>query len=375
MKEAMSRTRTIAVLIGAAASLGCEPTISDATPVVHGANHFIDDSLLIISGAAEVTHKRNALIAYVWGRSGWPSHVRPTVERDLPSPVSGLGGVARIDKLTVLVNANAGPVESWGYHFIPAQPTGRLVILHHGHACDLDDSPAPIDEGLGMQRTINALVGHGVGVLAMYMPRFRPGQCDTHTKLFVDRLGDNGEPFRYFLEPLVANLGYLRSESARDGFPAYGAFGMVGLSGGGWTTTVYAALDPTIDISIEVAGSMPLYLRGADASIDIEQFDEPFYGQVGYEDLYVLGAHGPGRRRIQVLNRHDDCCFGEAQLRTDLGLSFDAAVRGYEAQVQRSLAAMGESSFQVEIDESSPGHMISWETIEGIILPALAPAE
>jgi hypothetical protein len=374
MEGEMSRARSMVLVAGAAALLGCTPTLNDATPIVYGANKFVDDSLLLINDAAEVTHKRSALIAYVWGKSGWPADVRPTIERDIASPVSGLGGVARVDKLTVLVDANAGPVESWGYHFVPAQPTGRLVIVHHGHACDLNDSAAPVDEGPGMQRTINALLGRGDGVLAMYMPRFRPGQCDTHRKLFVDRPGDSGEPFRYFLEPLAANLAYLRGEHARDGFPAYAAFGMVGLSGGGWTTTLYSAIDPTIDVSVEVAGSAPLYLRG-DAPIDVEQYDEFFYGQFGYQDLYVLGAHGPGRRHIQVLNRHDDCCFGEAQLRPDLGLSFDDAVRGYEARVQRSLAAMGESSFHLAIDDSSPGHMISWETIEGIILPALAPAE
>jgi len=30
-------------------------------------------------------------------------------------------------------------------------------------------------------------------------------------------------------------------------------------------------------------------------------------------DLYILGAFGEGRKQVQILNRQDDCCFGQKQ--------------------------------------------------------------
>jgi hypothetical protein len=62
---------------------------------------------------------------------------------------------------------------------------------------------------------------------------------------------------------------------------------MMGLSGGGWTTTLAAALDPRIDLSIPIAGSIPCNF--GHTSIDFEQFCERPYNQVcDYECQYVL---------------------------------------------------------------------------------------
>lgn len=61
----------------------------------------------------------------------------------------------------------------------------------------------------------------------------------------------------------------------------------MGLSGGGWTTTLAAALDPRIDLSIPIAGSIPCNF--GHTSIDFEQFCERPYNQVcDYECQYVL---------------------------------------------------------------------------------------
>jgi hypothetical protein len=72
----------------------------------------------------------------------------------------------------------------------------------------------------------------------------------------------------------------------------YGFIAMGGLSGGGWTTTVYGAVDPRIDALYPVAGSMPLELRrGHPAHLgDEEQRYPPLYSLVSYQDLYVLGS-------------------------------------------------------------------------------------
>jgi hypothetical protein len=111
-----------------------------------------------------------------------------------------------------------------------------------------------------------------------------------------------------------------------------------------------------------VAGSIPLYLRIGGSVGDLEQYLDEFYRLAGYPDLYVLGAMGPGRRQVQILNRRDDCCFGEAQHDARrVGSSYEDAYRVYEREVQQALGTEGE--FRLVIDETAPRHMISAEAV------------
>ncbi len=122
------------------------------------------------------------------------------------------------------------------------------------------------------------------------------------------------ETLQVFLEPVVYILN------------AYGPAVMVGLSGGGWTTHLMAAIDERIRLSIPVAGSLPLYARGSDDGEigDREQTYAPIFGTEdsdgdGIEDtatgvaswleIYIMSVDR-GRRQVQVINVHDPCCFG-----------------------------------------------------------------
>jgi hypothetical protein len=150
---------------------------------------------------------------------------------------------------------------------------------------------------------------------------------------------------------------------------------MTGLSGGGWTTTLYAAVDPTIRCSFPIAGTIPLYLRTRGSVGDREQYEQTFYRIAGYPDLYLLGASGRGRKQIQILNRRDDCCFGEAQHDPQaLGMSYPDAIRQYEATVAQAVKEAGRGMFRVEIDEAAPSHMISHHAINEILIPELRSA-
>ena len=174
------------------------------------------------------------------------------------------------------------------------------------------------------------------------------------------------------MEPTAISLNYLKTRSRAGGFPSYRVFHMIGLSGGGWTTTVYAALDPTIRRSVSVAGTIPLYLRSGGSVGDLEQFEPSFYRLAGYPDLYILGTLGAGRRQVQVVSRHDDCCFGQAQHdEKATGLPYAEAMREFEGRVRAALTGIGPGSFKVEIDETAPSHMISHYTIEKVILREL----
>ena len=56
---------------------------------------------------------------------------------------------------------------------------------------------------------------------------------------------------RFFVEPVILTINYAKQVLG------YKRVVMMGLSGGGWTTTMAAALDPRIELSIPVAGSIP----------------------------------------------------------------------------------------------------------------------
>jgi hypothetical protein len=89
----------------------------------------------------------------------------------------------------------------------------------------------------------------------------------------------------------------------------------------------------------------------------------------------MLGSYGRGRGQVQILLRHDDCCFGEAEHDAKLfGESYDDALRHYEGRVHAELDKIGGGSFRLEIDETAPSHMISHHAIEDIILPELKRA-
>ena len=331
---------------------------------------LLDDRKITLRSASDVTAKRQALIRYIWGEEGFPpaNRLPDAVITNAPSPVKPLDDLVRVDELRF---QQAPGLEGLAYHFIPARPNHELVVVHHGHACTLDDDASSAEVGYGLRRTIQALLREGYGVLGVFMPHQRPGDCTgDHEKLM--QMQTPGSPLKFFLDPVVLGLNYLESRSRAGGTPLYHAFHMVGLSGGGWTTTLCAAVDPRVRLSFPVAGSLPLYLRAGGSIGDREQYEPSFYRMAGYPDLYVLGGHGAQRGQVQILVRRDDCCFGVAQHdEKAAGLPYEPSVRDYGNKVSAAVASTGAGFFRLDIDEVAPSHMISHHAIEKIILPEL----
>ena len=153
------------------------------------------------------------------------------------------------------------------------------------------------------------------------------------------------EAMRYFLEPVVLVANYAANVLG------YKHLVMVGLSGGGWTTTIMAAIDPRISLSMPIAGSVPKFRsalypfwmpdlpegkgKGEGGGGDFEQSrDRPFYGACGWACLYTLAAF-PGRHSLQMLHEHDSCCFATAGLH--------ANISHYNRFVQGQLRKSGDS--------------------------------
>jgi hypothetical protein len=325
------------------------------------------DRTISIHTRLAVAIKRLALINFVWGTAGFPKSDL-LVAQPIAEPVHNLSNLERVERLDITME---GGEIGMAYHFIAQAKNGRLIVLHHGHACTFDDGPGGSSrQDYGMQRTINGLLLDGFSVLAVFMPRNRPGRCEGtrgHESLFLEYKGrlKTGSPIKFFLEPVAVGLNYLQRS-----YPNYREFSMVGLSGGGWTTTVYAGIDRRIKLSFPVAGTVPLYLP--EGSRDVEQQLADFYKIAGYPDLYVLGSYGSGRKQFQILNRRDDCCFGEGYVNTDRQKgSFDDDVRNYEARVKTTLNNLNSGFFRLYIDEVPKRHMISDNALMNVILPVL----
>ena len=162
-----------------------------------------------------------------------------------------------------------------------------------------------------------ALLEKGYSVMVFQMPlfgdnkRFAPAGIGTHDDM-AKLVSSDLEPIKFFVEPVAVALNYAAEKSAPDDVV------MIGLSGGGWTTTLYSAIDPRVRLSFPVAGTLPDYLRVGRPGDkgDWEQSYPELYKIANYLDLYVLGSSGRGRAQRQVLNKYDSCCFWGVGYRT-----------------------------------------------------------
>jgi hypothetical protein len=242
--------------------------------------------------------------------------------------------------------------------------------------------------------TVNTLLRKGFIVAVVQMP-FACWNVDTDGKLPSgqtfkikkrltgghDALFEAVEPelhggtMRFFIEPIVQTINELLAKQ-----PDSRGVLMTGLSGGGWTTHIAAAVDTRIDTSIPVAGSLPLYARpfSPGSGGDMEQYYPALYreadsdgdgvldkatGVCSWLEIYALGASTPRHDRprhvTQVLNLNDACCFG------------GTAYTSFASQLEKRVDTIGTGTWQIFSDASHHGHAISPFAIEKVLLPAI----
>ena len=299
--------------------------------------------------AQELDEKRQQLIRFIWKEAGSPVAKKPhAIAKDISDPrYAGLTNLAGLERIEVRMEFGARSII---YLFHPHSSNGRLLIYHQGHSGDFF---------LGLD-TIHFFLQHGYAVAAFAMPLLgMNGQLAIETpdgnitfRRHVDFRVLESEVFtslKFFVEPITVFLNYAVEEYDYD------SVAMVGLSGGGWTTTLAAALDQRIERSYPLAGTLPLYLNPAG---DYEQTHPGIYALANYLELYVLGTYGGTRRQIQVLNRYDPCCFAGTEYIL------------YEEQVARTAQRVGGGSFSVFSDETHREHKIS-EAALAVILSDL----
>jgi len=301
------------------------------------------EELISIKSSADVYEARSMLINFFWGRKGIPTDKPPLL---IQSEGNGeffksMSSIERIDKLIVKMDFG---LESHIFHFLPKDNNGKIVLFHQGH------------KNYYMKgRHLKLFLDRGYSVVVFCMPLL----ClNSRPTVVLPRLGQmkitshdqmrfinvqSGHQLKFFIEPVVVILNYLQRNFE------YRHIAMIGISGGGWTTTLAAAIDDRIKSSFPVAGSYPIYLRSGSSEEwgDWEETVTELYNTVNYFEIYILGGYGVGREQVQVINKYDPCCFSGIKWQT------------YSDIVRRRIQELGQGKWDLFLDDAHYKHQIS----------------
>jgi hypothetical protein len=309
-------------------------------------------SLIHTQNYEDILNARIFLIDYIWNEDSFPYNKMPNkIEQNIfDKKFSDLTNLKQIDKIIISMEYE---INSEAYIFLPTTSNNKLVIYHEGHGGSFV---------LG-KNTIQYFLDNNYSVLALSMPLIEPNNQPTvklknfgnlilnsHDDLrFLE--SEKFSPIIFFVEPIAVSLNYLDKEYEFE------SYDMVGISGGGWTTVLYSALDTRISKSYPVASSIPMYLRFyTEKNIgDYEQTIPELYSKVGYLDLYIMASQGDDRGQLQIFNKYDPCCFS--------GLGFQT----YEFEIKNIISKLEKGKFDIVLDEMNKKHSISNQSLKIIL--------
>ena len=298
----------------------------------------------------DLEEKRNQLIQFIWKTNNLPEQLPDLVDHDISDErFRNLSNLQQIDRLTIEMEHG---LTSIVYIFLPETSNGNVILYHQGHSGGFINGKSTIQKFLDNGFTVAAFSMPLIGLNNQPVIELENlGQVKflKHNQ-FVFFESENFSSMSYFFTPLSKTLNHLSNN-----FP-FENFHMVGISGGGWTTTVYPALDTRITKSFSIAGSLPLSLRTiVDDVGDYEQYHPEFYSIANYLDIYTMSSSGNGREHIQIFNKYDPCCFaGEIS-----SYSYDA--------IKQSVNPFNSGNFEIITDDTHSEHKISDNIIDLII--------
>ena len=305
---------------------------------------FDASSIIEIETKKDLNSKRTALINYIW-KDQIPTKLPTNIEEHfIDDTFSDIKNLKQQDKITIEMEHR---INSIAYFFTPYESNNKLIIYHHGHAGDFSLE----------KNTLASFLNNGYSVLEFNMPLrgmnnqpvietsdFGPIKFISHNQFSLLE-SPKFSPIKYFVEPIALSLNYIDENYDFD------SYYMVGLSGGGWITVLYSAIDERISESYSIAGSYPLHLRHETKNIgDYEQFNPNIYRISNYLELYTMSSFGDNRKLVQLFIYNDPCCF-QAEL-------YDKFP--YGNSIQDKLSILGDQGkFSVFLDSSTNQHEIS----------------
>ena len=322
-----------------------------------------------ISKKEDVYEKREKLIQYLWKQDKLPKELPDKIEKNVdnliiiqadgkthPFDTSDLDNLKSMDKITI---DQEHDINSVIYHLHPKKKNNKLVFYNDGHG-------GKLEEGQNAKSAINSFLKEGYSVMIAWVPlsgqnnkpiiETEKGVVDLTDydriihKKFSQLETNEFSPLKLFANPLAIAVNYAEQEYN------YKEIHMVGLSGGGWATTFYSALDERVLKSYPIAGTLPLDFPGGGR--DYEQNLPGIKDIVNYRELYLMGSFGKNRKQIQILNKNDPCCFQGSRY---LG-------KPYENEIDNVLESLGgnKNQFSVFIADARK-HVVAESSIQKIL--------
>jgi hypothetical protein len=201
-----------------------------------------------------------------------------------------------------------------------------LAVYHTGHEAERQTVNSLSEVSIELVRGDAAefvmdIAARGADVLVLFMPGLGLGPGDGDASLRrVHDLVSNHVVFSLLDHPADSAAAYFLAHQKMflDRFGGrYSRIVLYGRSGGGWTATLGAAVEPRVNCSVSFFGTLPMQLRlplpdePFDALRDMGDFEQHglhLYKRLDYIDLYAI-ASTPSRPHLQVYNEVDGCCF------------------------------------------------------------------
>ena len=309
------------------------------------------DSLITINSKNDIIDKRKNLTNLIWENT-IPYSSSILIDKNIQDDrYQNIPNLKFIDKFTIEMEYD---VSSIAFLFFPENSNNQLIIYHQGHRGDF----------VAGKDHIAFLINEGYSVLALSMPLlgmnnqpiidlndFGKIKFTNHRHLHLLESSDFS-PVKFFVEPIGVSLNYLEKNYNFD------SYHMIGISGGGWTTILFSAIDDRISQSYSVAGSFPMFMRSDSKNIgDYEQIIPELYNIANYLELYIMGSYGNERKLVLIYNEFDPCCYS--------GKLYEKYP--YLEVISQKLNLLDNGEFDVIIDKSSNKHEISNVILDQIL--------
>ena len=299
------------------------------------------DSLILINSENDVIDKRKALTNFIWNDQIPYSSTLLIDKNIIDERYQNISNLKSIYRLDIGMEYN---INSIAYLFLPENSNNKLIIYHQGHGGDFVNGKDNIDFFLDQDYTVLAFSMPLLGMNnqpIIDLDHFGKIKFTNHKQLqFLE--SSDFSPVKFFIEPIGVSLNYLDENFDFD------SYYMMGISGGGWTTVLFSAIDDRISQSYSVAGTIPIFMRSDSKNIgDYEQIIPELYRITNYLELYILSSYGDDRIHVQIFNNNDPCCFS-------------GNISGiYDNKIKEKLIALKSGNFSLYIDDSHNKHKIS----------------